>query len=63
MTPVGNNIDNFQCYTDHKLQSQKYLGRQCLPLPLIKSAYDNIDDEISRQYLQKRESLLPEMEQ
>ena len=24
---------------DHKLQSQKYLGRQCLPLPLIKSAY------------------------
>ena len=34
-------FDNFQCNADHKLQSQKYLGRQCLPWPLIKSAYDH----------------------
>jgi len=29
---------------DKSEQSQKYLGRQCLPLPLIKSAYVNIDN-------------------
>ena len=38
-TAGGNNFDNFQRNAGHILQSQKYLGRQCLPLPLIKSAY------------------------
>ena len=32
ITSGGNNFDNFQCNADHKLQSQKYLGRHLPPL-------------------------------